>query len=215
MDETIIDELIQAPAGLHLVDEAAGRAALAALADEGPNAIVAACQTVSNELDKQLGHTFSRGSFRRVWIRGGIAVKAPNCVDAMTSRFTVAGVWHNLHEVHCHVAACYEVAVAPCKTVWHESGIPLTVMEEVHHDTDTSVRHAGSYPTGHADLDRVDGSQLGWSKLLQTWVAFDAGSPADYNEGCEVLLQPLTALKLWLSTGEFAIPPHGPTEPFT
>lgn len=87
---------------------------------------------------------------------------AEECMDA------------NLAEVARFENGYDGIPVAPCRIVWHESGVPIVVMEKLdkpQHECDDEGVCEDVPWWSH----RVDGSQIGWSNLLGCWAVYDAG----------------------------------------
>lgn len=61
---------------------------------------------------------------------------------------------------------------APCRLLWHESGVPVVVMEKLILRT----RIHGEVPDWSEEYEC---NQIGWSKMLSSWAGFDAGQAPD------------------------------------
>lgn len=67
-----------------------------------------------------------------------------------------------------------EAAVMPCRILWHESGIPVVVMEQAEHMRQDDL------PDWCASFD---GEQAGWSDLMDCVALYDAGAlRSSHNE---------------------------------
>lgn len=78
----------------------------------------------------------------------------------------------SLNEVMAYEDNTHGHPVMPCRLVWHESGLPIVVMERL------SPEPADQPYDVPGEMKRAfDGGQIGWSALLGTWAGFDAGFP--------------------------------------
>lgn len=152
---------------LQLVSEHTGRRRLAHLRRSG--SLGEAQRVLAQQCDQLRHREIGEGSQRRAFSLGRRHVfKIP--MLGWIPRFNLdANVNANITEVWAYETQAEGVPVAPCKLVWHESGIPIVIMERVH-----TVSHM-------TPMDRppwaklVDRSQIGHSKILRGLVAYDAG----------------------------------------
>lgn len=163
-----IAQTLAAP-NIKFVSEKTGRRRLSALRRDGDRALSRACAQLTDQIEKR-GHRFiGSGSQRNVFTNGPRAVvKTPT--SGLSDRFGVsANARANVSEVLAYESASSGFPVAVCRLLWHESGLPVVIMERVREwDCDRD----GELPEW-ADL--IDGEQVGWSRLLRTPVAYDAG----------------------------------------
>lgn len=162
------------------VSRAEGRARLIELLTQTAPVIAehnAYCSIVNLTGLAQIG----KGAYRDVYQhedRPGVVYKVPHS----PYREAHHGIYSNLFEHDMFLSSGLEddspVAgpVAECKILWHESGLPVVVMEEVitgPAEDDDKVAPWDDFPEwSHA----VDGCQVGWS-AIDGWVIYDAGVP--------------------------------------
>jgi hypothetical protein len=175
---------LPAPEGVPLVDEAEGMRRLSELLTEGSHALTEAILDATADIAELHRHLGS-GAQRAVYVRedwSSAVYKLPLSRPTFHESLE-AHVAANLQEVWLFEGErlrnfAYSISghecngplelerpeVAPCYVVWHESGIPIVVMERLSPERD------------HPDwADHMDGPQGGWSNLLDEWVLYDAG----------------------------------------
>lgn len=118
-----------------------------------------------------LGKFLGYGTSRRVYMVDGLVCKVP--IYKNNAKRAIANCQSNLAEVAAYETGQYAGPVVPCRIAWHESGVPLVVMEAV----DVDGADETSLPAWAYDIDSW---QVAWSDLLGCLACYDAGYPV-YN----------------------------------
>lgn len=130
--------------------------------------------------DRQLT-LFERGSYRRVFAADDVVYKVPNPKIGAWEAVYMRSVWANVYEA-CQASDEYEGPIAPCRIVWHESGLPVVIMERL-------GREQAPKGTAYPEWGRqVDNQQYAWSALLQSWAIYDADCIPGLS--CKILRPP-------------------------
>jgi hypothetical protein len=111
-----------------------------------------------------------RGQFRAVWIEGDIVIKVPVCANGYRA---LSGAAANAYEVREAEAGGYphprtddRVPISACRIVWHETGMPIVIMERIDTNPDRDMPDWSR---------RVDKEQVGWNERTQGFEVYDAG----------------------------------------
>jgi hypothetical protein len=194
MDQTV-QQRIDLAAGLDVpdfswIDEAEGRARFESLiadrqaAREASDAIAHWVEWESGKRWRLLGS----GGQRRVYClrddqdpASSVVVKVPyehwDVVNGYWGKgpgaLTVdVNMLANLNEVIAYEHEAIGYAVMPCRLVWHESGLPIVLMER------NSRCPEGEWEKiDRGMVDAFDGAQVSWSRLRGCLAGFDAGFP--------------------------------------
>lgn len=183
---------------LALIPEAEGRSKLAKLKNDLD--LVAAINQVTAEMQSLPGYrpvaSSKAGIQRTVFIGKDTVVKVPlvgyefSCYYEDPVRYLERhdhpsetsyefhpkdNVEANLIEVAAFETEGCDAPVAPCKLVWHYTGIPIVVMEKVQL---ISKKGGQAKPDW---MNTFEQNQIGWSKTLRGWAAYDAGVVPDYQ----------------------------------
>jgi hypothetical protein len=127
-----------------------------------------------DEIARQLGRLpDERGMYRAVWIEGDVVIKVP--VASGVGYKSLGGAACNVYEVDECAAGGYLTSrysdnrepIAPCELVWHESGLPVVIMERIECDPERDDMPEWAR--------RIDGHQVGWSQRASQWLIYDAG----------------------------------------
>jgi hypothetical protein len=158
------DEYLPAP-DVNLTSAADGWSRLLVLLDD-ERALEMAIRRADKELRERYA-CIAGGQQRDVFNGGTVVYKLP-LPQATRWEDIIGHVWANLDEVFACEQDAHNVQIAPCRLVWHETGIPIVVMEHVDVLDDDDIEEEL--------MDVVDSDQIGWSDLLDRQVCFDAGS---------------------------------------
>lgn len=160
------DEYLPAPE-IRLVSAAVAWPLLLALLED-TDRLCRAIRSAERQLAKHY-ECIGSGSQRSVYGRMGhqVVYKLPlDCASEWES--LPDHVWASLDEVFACEQDAHDAQIAPCRLVWHRSGVPIVVMDRVDElcsdDIDDEL------------LGVVDCDQIGWSDLLDRQVIYDAGS---------------------------------------
>jgi hypothetical protein len=147
-----IAELLPAPPGLRLIDEA-HQISLDDLLSIPGDTDGGAQRTVRIDREAGVVYKVARPGGTS-W--GGMA----SCVRAQ------------FDELRAYQLGYEGIPVAPCRMLWHETGAPIIVMElltRVQHEMRDNERDLPWF------VHSVDCMQIGWSALLDGWAVYDAG----------------------------------------
>lgn len=183
--------------GIDLIDEAAGQALLDQMIKDEQK-LYAAIELTRHAIDAAHSR-LGRGNQRRIY-RGEACVYKLPLVDALWRQYLTnperylqeyvhpddvdgfppaQNINANLCEVWAFETGALSLPLAPCRLVWHASGIPIVVMERLNMRRRTDFPNVhGFYGSDNWD-DVYEGGQIGWSSLLGSWAGFDAGMPPD------------------------------------
>jgi hypothetical protein len=169
------------PASLELISADEGEVMLAAMTGRE---LVLRCRV----LQERLGALkLAEGGHRRAYREPGSSAvfKLPQPAEWMTSvcedgiEMLVEATMANFLEVAYYEQDAYcGLQVAPCRIVWERTGIPVVIMEYLTRPSDQAMP---------AWAEHADGGQAGWSELLGSWAAYDAGIPPRNSEDWEQL----------------------------
>lgn len=143
----------------------------------------------------------NKGMYRLVYEhkdRPGVVYKIPHA----PYREAHHGIYSNLCEydsfLSSEISDMVSGPVAECKIIWHESGLPVIVMEKVITDQYVKGHKVAPWDDFPDWASRVDNSQVGWSTIDNAWVIYDAGYPESPDDAWDRadLLPPR-----WLSEG--------------
>lgn len=117
------------------------------------------------EQDKRL-ELLPYGSHRRVFAGSRIVYKTPN-PDSHNRHSILESIWANLYEAG-DASYDYRGPITPCRLVWHESGMPVVVMERL------GLTPAPADATSPEWCLEVENQQYAWSRILEAWTIYDA-----------------------------------------
>jgi hypothetical protein len=180
--QTAADILLRVPDWFVEIDETQGRERLAWLSRNGE--LNEACVELweAFEADSFMSPDHRR-SYRRVMYRSDLysddpdlVYKLPNTDDDGHDDNAIDGVWSNVYEAGGAAHDAYSGPIAACRIAWHESGVPVVVMERVtlYQFAHEAIRRTNPVPGWARE---VDGQQIGWSDAAGAWVIYDAGCP--------------------------------------
>lgn len=183
---------LAAPSWLPIVDETVGRERLLAAWENQTLADLAVALLAELRSCPDMTE-FSEGSYRRAFGWGEVVVKAPigherirgldEYDDLIRCQQTALSCWSSLYEFSCTEPDAAPGPVAPCRLVWHESGLPIVIMERVL-TRDEMLEGEDGWPreTPHPLIasvpdwaEMIDGEQVGWSPSQGSWVIYDSG----------------------------------------
>lgn len=165
------------PSGFVEIDTAAGVAALErrlSYRQDSRKGLDRTCERLVEELQQITGaqRDPATGLYRQTVIGPNLVYKVPNPDHAEA----YGGIHCSLYEVRCYETGGWtsrqgaRFPVVPCRIAWHESGLPVVVMErvEIHAEEDD----VDGFPQWAGVIDK---NQVGWSASMGAWAIYDAG----------------------------------------
>lgn len=169
---------LEAPAWLTTVSAAQGIAMFKRMdTQDAERAMAQLVREVWANLDRDEGDS---GRYRTTWLLDETVIKIPTTGDGWDIR---GGACSSLLEVHQYESGGYDDGygklheIVPCRIVWHESGLPIVIMERIE----------AHWPDGKGCqwrpdwTDIVDNGQVGYNERTRSWQIYDAGCTPDHT----------------------------------